>query len=79
MWPIVAMRFLDKCFCSPVLDTNLLLQQEIYIPSQKLLQKGEKNAERFCFFHAFLLICTIKQDKSLLVFLSVCGHINMYL
>lgn len=31
----------------------------------------------FLFFHAFLLICTINQDKSLLV-LSVCSHINMY-
>lgn len=31
----------------------------------------------FMFFFVCVLICTINQDKSLL-FLSVCGHINMH-
>lgn len=55
MWPIVAMRFLVKCFSSPDLDTNLLLQEEIYIPSQKLLQKGKKKAEKVLFFSCFFV------------------------
>lgn len=85
---IVSLRFLVKYFCSPVLETNPL---ELGLPPiccyiscnspiflHRSCLKRKKNLKWFCFFHSFLLICTINQDKSLL-FLTVCGHINMYL
>lgn len=89
--PTVALRFLVKDFSYPLLRTKsvgvrpasymllyFLLQHHTPSAEAAWKEKKKKNLKWFYFLPAFLLICTINQDKSLLV-LSVCGHINTHL